>query len=180
VNRWSVALYAPDDLTAPVAEPTLVTLPTFKAEFDELGDGGVTVQLSDTEAALVDVDQILVFTLDGTDVHAVVVEEIDYATKASSRGNGSSPSGAAVSSLSSSKPSSNPRPAPGHLPLEEVRQFNWTAFDFDDSGPEWVAATEYATVTEATTFWTGLPADFPDYGEPGRLERPEVHRPLNR
>jgi hypothetical protein len=166
VNRWSVALYAPDDLTAPVAEPTLVTLPTFKAEFDELGDGGVTVQLSDTEAALVDVDQILVFTLDGTDVHAVVVEEIDYVTKASSRGQRVlTIRGRGVLALLE-QAIVEPATGTGHLPLEEVRQFNWTAFDFDDSGPEWVAATEYATVTEATTFWTGLPPTSPTTASP--------------
>lgn len=177
MSRWSVAVYDPADMplpATPIATPTLVTVPTFKREHNEIGDGAVTVQLSDDDAGLLDVDQLLMFFLDGNPVHSAFIqgpiESTPVAGSADQRrvvlmGKGS------LAYLEDALV--EPATGTGHLPPEEVRPFNWTSFDYDDSGVDWVAATEYATVTEATTFWTGLPQDFPDYGEPDGTNVPK-------
>jgi hypothetical protein len=176
VSRWTVALYDPADMplpATPIAEPTLVTLPTCMVEHNEIGDGSITVQLSDADAALLDVDQLLIFSLDGTPIHSVFVEgPLEYTTVG--------PAGEKRVTLYGKGGLSvlgdalvEPATGIGHLPVEEVRPFNYTAVDYDDSGIDWVAATEYATVTEETTFWTGLPQDYPDYGEPDGTSVPK-------
>src|SRR3954465_6770980 len=111
----------------PICRPTLVPLPTFKAEHNEIGDGAVTVQLSDADADLLDVDQLLVFFLDGAPVHSVFVEgPIETTAVAAVAGEkrvtlmGKGPLSVLETALV------EPATGIGHLPVEEVRPFNWT------------------------------------------------------
>lgn len=130
----------------------------FYREISQPGSGAITFRKDAPQLAeVIEGEKIVTFYFDGVAVQSILVDPVERHPVNQGEAAAETTTVNAPGHLRMFKWAGvNPALGSDAVPSDDTRRLNWTASAYDDSGPEWVGATEVCKVSVAKAGWLSV------------------------